>query len=211
MQVTREFALNFTGLTSKVGVLELPISPEVISAVTKIPRGHDIWFKNFKFDMNHCKDFLKPEFIDSDLNKKVPTSLVKDSYANLLSCIQRYFTYEGRYHKVYSYHFKLLLHFTGKISLDFPFYLFRSLGKMCDKVQLKKEACETSLFHHDLVKLIILHELQKIDKECSMFMFMSGFKNETGLSPQATKCSPPAVSDRAETRSRRFMKLKTRK
>lgn len=40
---------------------------------------------------------------------------------------------------------------------------------------------------------------------------MSGFKNETGLSPQATKSSPPAVSHRTETRSRRFIKLKARK
>ena len=112
--------------------------------------------------MTPCKEFLKPEFIDSDLNKSVPRSFVKDSYANLLSCIQRYFPCEGRYHKVYSYHFKLLLHFTGMISLDLPFYLFCSLGKMCDKVLLKKEACETLLFHDGLVKLIILHELQKI-------------------------------------------------
>ena len=34
MQVTREFALNFIGLNSKVGVLEFPISPEVIYTVT---------------------------------------------------------------------------------------------------------------------------------------------------------------------------------
>jgi len=82
---------------------------------------------------------------------------------------------------------------------------------MCDKVQLKKEACETSLFRNGLVKLIILHELWKVDREWSVLMFMSGFKNETSLSPQATKSSPPAVSHRAETRSRRFVKLKARK
>jgi len=161
MQVTKEFALNFTGLNSKVGVLELPIFPEVISTVTKIPRGQEKWFKNFKFDKTPCKEFLKPEFIDSDLNKSMPRSFIKDSYANLLTCTQRYFTCEGRYHKVYSYHFKLLLHFTGKISLDLPFYLFGSLGKMCDKVQLKKEACETSLFHHGLVKLIVYMSSRK--------------------------------------------------
>ena len=44
-----------------------------------------------------------------------------------------------------------------------------------------------------------------------MFMLMSSFKNETGLSPQATKSSPPAVSHCAKTRSRRFVKLKARK
>jgi len=82
---------------------------------------------------------------------------------------------------------------------------------MCDKVQLKKEACETSLFHHGLVKLIVLHEIQKIDREWSIFLFMSGFKNKTGLSPQATRISSPAVSHHEETRSRRFVKLKARK
>jgi len=110
------------------------------------------------------KILLKPEFIDKDLSKAVPRGYVKYSYAKLLSCIQRYFTYEGRYHKVYSYHFKILLHFSGIISLDLPFFLFQSLGKMSDKVQLKKEACETSLFHHGLVKLTVLHELQKVDR-----------------------------------------------
>jgi len=211
MQVTKEFALNFTGLNSKVRVLELPISPEVIFVVTEIPRGQERWLKNFKFDMTPCKEFLKLEFTDSDLNKSVPRSFIKDSYANLLTCIQRYFTCEGRYHRVYSYHFKLLLHFTRKISLDLPFYLFRSLGKMCDKVQLKKEACETSFFHHGLVKLIILHEIQKVDREWSVFMFMSSFKNEIRLNPQAMKSSLLAASHRVETRSRRFIKLKARK
>lgn len=40
---------------------------------------------------------------------------------------------------------------------------------------------------------------------------MYGFKNETSLSPQATRISSPAASHREETRSRRFMKLKGRK
>jgi len=55
--VTKEFALNFTGLNSKIGMLELPVSPDMIATVTKIPRGQENWFKNFKFDMNHAKNF----------------------------------------------------------------------------------------------------------------------------------------------------------
>ena len=39
VQVTKDFAFNFAGLNSRVGVLEIPISPEVIYAVTDIPRG----------------------------------------------------------------------------------------------------------------------------------------------------------------------------
>ena len=197
MHITKVFALNFTGMNSKVGVLELLVTPEAISTVTEIPRGEERWFKKFKFDMTPCKEFLKPEFIDSDLNKSVPRNFVKEAYANLLTYIHRYFTCEGRYHKVYSYHFKLLLHFTGNISLDLTFYLFCSLSKMCDKVQLRKEACETSLFHHGLVKLIVLHELQRIGRDWTTFMFMSGFKNKNGLSPQATKDSPKTTGHQA--------------
>lgn len=86
-QVTKEFALNFTGLNSKVGMLELHISPDMISTVTEIPRGQESWFKNFKFDMNPCKEFLKQDFINLDLRKYVPRSYVKESYAYFLTCI----------------------------------------------------------------------------------------------------------------------------
>ena len=135
--MTKEFALPFTGLNTKNGILNFAISLGLIALVIDIPRGEERWFKNFRFEMEPCKMFLKPKFAETDLTKAVPRSYIKNTYANLLFNIQRYFTCEGRYHKVYSYHFKLLLHFTGIISLDFPFFLFRSLVKMADKVQMK--------------------------------------------------------------------------
>ena len=92
--MTKEFALNFTGLNSKVGMLELQVSPDMISTVTEIPRRQENWFKNFKFDMYPCKEFLKQEFINSDLSKSIPRSYVKESYAHLLTCIKKYLTCE---------------------------------------------------------------------------------------------------------------------
>ena len=94
-QVTKEIALDFTGLNSKVGMLELQVSPDMISTVTEIPRGQENWFKNFKFDMNPCKEFLKQEFINSYLSKSVPRSYVKESYAQLLTCIHKYLICKG--------------------------------------------------------------------------------------------------------------------
>ena len=38
-QVSKEFALNFSGTTAKVGILNLSITPKVIAAATGIPRG----------------------------------------------------------------------------------------------------------------------------------------------------------------------------
>ena len=37
--MTKEFALNFTGLNSKASMLELQVSLDMISTVTEIPRG----------------------------------------------------------------------------------------------------------------------------------------------------------------------------
>ena len=164
--------------------------------------------------MEPCKVFLKPEFAETDLTKATPRNYIKDIYANLLFSIQRYFTCEGRYHKVYSYHFKFLLHFTSMISLYFPFYLYRSIAKMADKVQLKTQGCETSLFHHGLIKLIVLHELQKIHREWSSFLFLCGFGVENqgeGISPKAKETPPEETSKPIVTKSKIFFKLKPRK
>lgn len=76
---------------------------------------------------------------------------------------------------------------------------------------MKKEACETSLFHHGLIKLIVLHEIQKIDKEWSPFLFMTGFRTEIGLSRKAKEISSPTVSHHKEERSSSFVKLKAKK
>ena len=50
---------------------------------------------------------------------------------------------------------------------------------MVDKVQAKSEGCETYLFHHGLMKLLILNVLQKIGRDWSSFLFINGFELET--------------------------------
>ena len=101
---------------------------------------------------------------------------MKFNFSKLLIIIQKYFTCEGRFHMVYSYHLRLLLHFVGKRSLDLPFYLYRNLGKMSDKVQVKIEGNETSLFHHGLIKLLVLEELKRLGRDWTSFLFISGFE-----------------------------------
>ena len=126
---------------------------------------------------------------------------MKDNYSKKFLIIQKYFTCEGRYHKVYSYHFKLLLHFTGKISLDLPFYLHRSLSKMADKVQEKSEGSETSLFHHGLIKLLVLDELQRLGRDWSSFLFVSGFELDTltpTRTPKPRSIPSPLVAEKSE-------------
>ena len=80
-------------------MLNVLVTPEIIAFVTEIPRRQETWFIGFKFDMEPCKEFMKPEYADMDLNNAIPRNCIKDTYAKLLFNIQRYFTCEGRYHK----------------------------------------------------------------------------------------------------------------
>ena len=50
---------------------------------------------------------------------------------------------------------------------------------MADKVQEKLYGCETYLFHSSLIKLLVLNELQKINRDWSSLFFMSRFEMET--------------------------------
>ena len=85
---------------------------------------------------------------------------------------------------------------------------------MADKVQVKSEECETSMFHHGLIKLMVLHQLQKINREWSSFLFLGGFGVEaqtTVSNPKAKETPPEESSKPVVARSKRFMKLKPRK
>ena len=50
-QVSKEFSMNFNGTPTKVGMLSVSITLEVIDVVTEIPKGQETWFKGFKFHM----------------------------------------------------------------------------------------------------------------------------------------------------------------
>ena len=88
-QVAKEFSLHFSGTNTKIGMLNVPVTPEIIAFVTEIPRGQETWFKGFKFDMEPCKEFVKPEYEDMDLSNAIYRSFIKDTYAKLLFNIQR--------------------------------------------------------------------------------------------------------------------------
>jgi len=90
----------------------------------------------------------------------------------------------------------LLLHFTGKHPLDIPFYFFRSLGKMDDKVQAKPEASSTFVFHHGLIKLLVVEEMNKLNRYWLTFLFLSGYELDVATPSRKTpksKFSIPRV------------------
>jgi hypothetical protein len=60
-EVAREFALNFNGTKTKVGMLEFEVSELSISVATNIPNTGEKWFKAMSLNASFSKEFLKPE------------------------------------------------------------------------------------------------------------------------------------------------------
>ena len=120
-----------------MGALEFEVSEKSISTATLIATYGEKWFKSMSLNSTFSKEFLKPEYQGDNLSKQMPRNHLLEYFEKTLRVSQRYFTCEGRFNMVYHYHIRLLLHFPGKESLKLPFYLFRSIGKMSDRVQAK--------------------------------------------------------------------------
>jgi len=120
-----------------------------------------------------------------NFSKGVPRNHMLEGFDNMLKVIQRYFTYEGIFNMIYQYHIRILLHFTGKDSMNIPFYLFRSIGKMSDKVQAKSKAVDTSVFHSGLIKMLVMEELRKKNMDWEAFITSSHFQLNVSPTPQS--------------------------
>ena len=46
---------------------------------------------------------------------------------------------------------------------------------MEDKVQARPEGSESSIFHHGLIKLLVLEELKNLNRDWATFLFLSGY------------------------------------
>jgi hypothetical protein len=121
------------------------------------------------------KEFLKTKYQEDTLSKGVPRSHMLECFDKMLRVIQIYFTCEGRFNMVHQYHIKMLLHFTGKEAMNLPFYLFRSIGNISDKVQANSKKVYTSVFHSSLIKMLVMEELRKKKIEWETFFTSSQF------------------------------------
>lgn len=111
----------------------------------------------------------------------------------------KYFTCESRSSAMYKYHIRLLMHFTDVKPLNLPHYLYKTLVKMAKKVQNRKGDHQASFYHHALIKIIVLHQLEQMSISWETFMQSTVFLPSTS---QPTKHStPPASSKSSEVSS----------
>jgi hypothetical protein len=134
----------------------------------------------------------------------MPRSQLIEQFDKILKIIRRYFTCEGRFNTLYQYHIRLLLHFTGKVEMNIPYYLLRSIGKMSNMIQSKSKDVDSSLFHSGLIRMLVSEELGKKEISWENFVVTSHFKLDLASTPQSQNASPLSpTSDIKEGSSRK--------
>ena len=155
------FAKTFDGNKAHVGSMEIRVDEVVIAAATSLPRMGQSWFKTTAPKNLNFRAYLKEKFRHNAWKKGMPVSYLEEEWQELFKGIQLYITSEGWYDKVMMYHIKLLDHFTGKTPLNLPFFLHKSLTKVCKKIRAQPLSIKSTLCHFGLIKLIILEELKQ--------------------------------------------------
>jgi hypothetical protein len=107
-------------------------------------------------------------------DKGMPISTLKPRWHNLLVIVKQFVTCEGQYGLVFLYHLWLLMNFMG-YPLNMSHYILHSLYKMAKR--FKREKADSSLFHHGLLKLIVVHHLSLHRDNWQAFLSRNGFAN----------------------------------
>ena len=143
----------------------------LITEVTKLPSTGEKCFKTTIPKDVEFRSYLKPEHRGMVWKKSVPSSWLEENWQQLLKAIVVYLTCEGRYNRAMIYHFKLMNQFTGKIPLNLPFYLHRSLGKMAHQVEAQLSKIAGRLSHHGLIQLLVQELLKRRNMAWPYFLF----------------------------------------
>jgi len=91
------------------------------------------------------------------------------------------------------------MHFTDVKPLNLSHYLYKNLVKMAKKVLNKKDDHQASLYHQDLIKIIVLHQLEKRNISWESFMQSTVFL--PSISEPTSHRTPPSSSKPREVGS----------
>jgi hypothetical protein len=171
LQAAQEFALSFDGCRAKVGDIQIEITEEFLSQATGLPLSGKKWFKNSKLEEVSWSLFFTSRKIQC-CDKGMPISLLKTRWHGLLAVLRQFVTCEGRFGLIFLYHIRLLMNFIG-FQLNMPFYLLRSLYKMAKRY--KRQCLNSSLFHHGLIRMLLVHHLKLQGDDWDTFLSRNGF------------------------------------
>ena len=162
---------GFDGKIASVGYILFLVTKETIVVATKLPREGTCWHKHLFLPCLSYHFALKPDFQHVSGRKGFHKEWIKPEYLNPLTIIIRLITYEGKFTVFKVFHLRLLAHFVNQQFLNFPFYFLKILEKMSSQVRRNIVNPMGSLYHHNLVKFLILRQLKERNQNWENFVF----------------------------------------
>jgi len=203
--VAEAFAKSYDGRNVVVGSLKFIADEGTIATTRGIPRSGETWFKTTLTKNLEFRSYLKEEFQGIVWKKSIHVSYLKEEWKILFKSIQLYITSEGRYDKLMLYHIKLLDHFSGKQSLNLPYFFHKNLTKICKKIKSMPLSIRNTLCHYGLIKLIIMQELKSRDRTWEHFLFWEGFEISSQQSDEKGKKKKKQTTPSSTPRKRRIL------
>ena len=158
--VSLSFSQGFDHRVTWFWDIVMEVTEKAVVEATWSPQSSEKWFKKQKLPIADHNWFLKKKYRDADWSKGVPRSWLKDEWKKPLIVLQQYMNYEGRYNLTFTYHIRILQHFAQGKEMDFPYFLWKLLKKMCKTIKKLVVSPEQHLFCHGLIKLLIVDELR---------------------------------------------------
>ena len=186
--VTRTFTKGFDGEKVKFKMMVLRVTEDTIAKATGLPTDGEKWFKRTVLKPSEFNHLLVSDHRDPYWRKGIPRIWVNQEFWDLIYLIQKYISCEGRFTLVFLYHLWLLAHLVKEDRLSLPFYFLRSLTKMASNFKWSRETADTYLFHQGLIKILIMHELQRLGQSWDHFLYLEGFKAST-IEPEPSTMS----------------------
>lgn len=134
--LTRLFVAHLQDNKETLAGVTFTVSPSIIADATMIPNVGEKWYKARYLDEHYYEPYIKPKY-RNEAKRLFPFRFLEDKYAPMMKIIMKYFTCEGRFSRLYTYHIRLLMHFTRVRMLNLPYFLFRNIEKMAHFVQKK--------------------------------------------------------------------------
>ena len=121
--LTRIFISNLHENQVTLAGVTFTVSTAIILAAIGIPNVGEKWFKHNELEEHYYEPFMKPRY-KNEKKRFFPFSYLLDRYAPIMKIIMKYFSCEGRFSRLNTYHIQLLMHFTRVKMLNIPYYLF---------------------------------------------------------------------------------------
>jgi len=158
--------VTFT-ISSSINVI---VSSSFIVDATRTPNVVENWFNSQDLDEHYYEPYIKSRY-RNEKKRTFPFKFLEDKYAPMMRIIMKYFTCEGRFSRLYTYHIRLLMHFTRVKMLRIPYFLFRNIEKITYIVQKKSYPQQmSSIYHYSLIKMIVLHHLNLLNISWDTFI-----------------------------------------